>query len=239
MMRATLGLAAWGCVVALGGGSPARAADDAAPAARQADPSAGGTVDQWMAGLSAGVTRPDGGAAAPFGEARLTRRLGRGYVRAAITAYRSATTSHSPYPPSTYHVASVAGGGTFDGWIVERQATLGQQRRGSASHAPAFAQGRNAAGAAPATTLFGFAGSVGRTLPLHGGWFLTPTLAAGYVQSRLALNQSGATQAMPACWYTSVPTSGPTTRPRFHDAELNPIAPLSSSSGTSSGRRAL
>ncbi|MFC3671693.1 hypothetical protein [Novosphingobium pokkalii] len=197
-MRATLGLAAWGCVVALGGGSPARAADDAAPAARQADPSAGGTVDQWMAGLSAGVTRPDGGAAAPFGEARLTRRLGRGYVRAAITAYRSATTSHSPYPPSTYHVASVAGGGTFDGWIVEGQATLGRQRQGSASHAPAFAQGRNAAGAAPATTLFGFAGSVGRTLPLHGGWFLTPTLAAGYVQSRLALNQSGATQAMPA-----------------------------------------
>lgn len=194
MRRAALLIAACGCAQALGAGA-ARADESTAQAAAPAAAGATAGLDQWMVALSGGVTRPDGGVAAPFAQAGLTRRLGQGYVRLAGTAYRSAQAQVSPYPPSTYRVASLAGGGTFDGWIVELQGTLGRQRQSRVAGQPGPARVR---AALPTTTLFGLSGSVGRNLALHQGWLLTPTLSAGLVQSRLATGGSGATQAMPA-----------------------------------------
>lgn len=160
--------------------------------------------DQWMATVSGGVTRPDGRSAAPFGQLGLTRRVGPGYVRLAATGYRSPQTDLSPASPTTYMIGNLAAGGTFGGWIVELQGSLGRQ---SYDRITAGSSRGTTTTASHATTLFGFGGTIGRSLALDPRWTLTPSLGAGFVQSRLAFEgqslngggrNAGGTVAVPA-----------------------------------------
>lgn len=158
-------------------------------------PAAGGAADaadpqpapKWQAGLSGGMFDREGDAAHPFGSLFVSRRLGRGYVRATLTGFESAVAQVDVVLPSTYALATLSGGATFGRWFVDGYATAGRQHY-RATRTPL---GRRAVTAFGDSNVWGVGGDVGRLFYLGSHWALTPSVAINYIHSRALREQPG------------------------------------------------
>jgi hypothetical protein len=167
-------------------GAPALAQDSGPVAAPEAGASA--TVEQpvairpvWVAALSAGATRPDGGDAGDFESISLTRHAGRAYVRAGVSRYRGTVRQIDTATPSHYLLANLGLGGNFGGWLVDVYGSYGRQVYGPIAQNGAL---RTSTGARSSAYAAGGI-SLGRSITLAENWYLTPSASGGFARGRL------------------------------------------------------
>lgn len=136
---------------------------------------------QWLAEMSGGYASRDSGPSGAFAVAALNRRLGRMYVRGAITGYRSIVEQNDTALPSTYVVGSLGTGGNFNNWVFDAWGAWGWQHYGEVQ--TAFGPRPSTAHDGSPYLSLGF--DAGRIVTLGKGLYLTPTLGATYAHNRL------------------------------------------------------
>lgn len=146
------------------------------PAAQEQD-----TGPDWTIAGSTGISSRDDGPDGTWQALSLTRRLGRGYLRGALMRYHGTLQQSDAALPSDYFVATLAGGGNFNGWVTDGWVSLGYQDYGRISTSDGVRASTGATGSAYYATGADF----GKVLGLGGNWYLTPTLAASYANGKL------------------------------------------------------
>jgi hypothetical protein len=163
-------------------GMPARAQDKHADASQTATPS---SEPNWVATASIGVSQRKGDAAQPYYAAGLSRRIGRGYVRAAVTSYRSVVRQADAVLPSRFTLGSVGFGGRFGQWFIDGYGSAGRQHYTGVTTALGVRESQVGSGSA----VWGAGLSGGRYIRLSGRLYLTPSAALQYSANK-ALRQT-------------------------------------------------
>ncbi len=133
----------------------------------------------WVAGLHASVIDRDGGDTSPYATLSLTRYRQQTYLRASFTAYRNTLRQVDAALPSTFYLGSVGAGGNFNDWVVDATLSYGRQNYG-AIETPSGSFASNYG-----STDYAAAGvRVGRVIRPASRWYLTPTVAVDYVDTK-------------------------------------------------------
>ncbi|HWU01240.1 MAG TPA: hypothetical protein VN222_00755, partial [Novosphingobium sp.] len=138
-------------------------------------------ADMWAIDVSGGYSTRDSGPKGAFAAAALTRQLGRTYVRAALTGYRSTVNQTDMALPSTYVVGSLGVGGNYNNWVFDAWASYGWQHYGQIESA----YGARASTTSSGSPYISVGGDAGRILQVTPRLFLTPTVSVSYAYDRL------------------------------------------------------
>ncbi|WP_160146766.1 hypothetical protein [Sphingomonas carotinifaciens] len=143
-------------------------------------PSAQQVPSDWIATLTSGVITRDGDTAQPYVVAGLSRKIGRGYLRAAVTGFRSVVRQVDAVLPSTYAIASLGAGGTFGSWFVDGYVSGGRQRYGGVT----TPLGTRASQIGQGSGVYGAALNGGRFVALSPRLYLTPSASLQFSTNR-------------------------------------------------------
>lgn len=145
----------------------------------------------WSLAASAGIGAREDGPDGSWQSLSLTRRIGRGYARAALMRYHGTLLQADVALPSDYTVGTIGAGGNFDNWVVDGWASFGRQEYGRISTATTSGAGGGSGGGSRSSTgakgsdYYAIGGDFGRVMPLGSGFYLTPTVAASFAEGRL------------------------------------------------------
>jgi hypothetical protein len=141
----------------------------------------------WTLAASGGVSARDDGPDGSWQSLSLTRRLGRGYVRATAMRYHGTLLQADVALPSDYYVGTLGAGGNFDNWVVDGWASYGRQSYGRirTTDADGTRTGSRRSTGAKGSDYYAIGGDFGRVMPLGGSFYLTPTVAASFANGRL------------------------------------------------------
>lgn len=141
----------------------------------------------WMLTASGGVMARDDDSLHGVGSVAISRRLGKGYIRATVTRFDYSIRQVDVRLPSTYTLGYISAGTTFGHWFVDGYSMAGSQHYegvvgdlGKRSISGSTHSGVYGAGAD-----FGYVKWLGKT------WSLTPSLALNFVYSRALREQIG------------------------------------------------
>ncbi|NBC35638.1 autotransporter outer membrane beta-barrel domain-containing protein [Novosphingobium sp. FSY-8] len=138
-------------------------------------------IRMWSAEVSGGYASRDDGPKGAFAVTGLTRQIGRYYVRAALTTYRSTAHQLDMALPSTYVVGTLGAGGNINNWVFDGWISYGRQIYGQIDTGQGTRASTNGTGA----PYWAVGGDFGRILPLGRDWYLTPTVMVNYAYDRL------------------------------------------------------
>jgi len=116
----------------------------------------------------------------PYLVAGLSRKVGRGYVRAAATGFRSVVRQVDAVLPSTYTIGSVGAGGTLGRWFVDGYASAGRQRYGGVTTPLGTRPSQIGKGGG----VYGAALSGGRFIALASRLYLAPSASLQFSANR-------------------------------------------------------
>ncbi len=135
----------------------------------------------WSLGVSGGLSVRDDGPDGSWQSLALSRRIGRGYVRASAMRYHGTLVQSDTALPSDYYIGTLAAGGNFDNWVADGWISLGVQDYGRIS----TSEGSRESTGAHSSTYYAIGGDFGRVFVLSPTWYVTPTLAGSYAYGKL------------------------------------------------------
>ncbi|MBT0668391.1 autotransporter domain-containing protein [Novosphingobium profundi] len=159
----------------------ATTADTAAPDDTNADAGASTKVPLWSLAVSGGVSTRDDGPDGTWQSLALSRRIGRGYVRASAMRYNGTLIQANTALPSNYYIATISAGGNFDNWVTDGWVSYGRQDYGRIT----TESGSRESTGSTSSPYFAIGGDFGRVVPLASDWYLTPTVATSYAHGKL------------------------------------------------------
>lgn len=153
----------------------------AAPALAQEQPPV------WMLTASGGTISRDGDGTHADGTVAVTRKLGRGYVRASVVRFGASTTQGGDELPSTYTIGFLSGGAVFGRWFADGYIAGGVQHYGDLR----TPFGRRPVSGAQSSGVLAGGVDGGYVVWLGRTWSLTPSASVQYVRSRALREQFG------------------------------------------------
>lgn len=135
----------------------------------------------WSLTASGGVSSRDDGPDGSWQALALSRRIGRGYVRASAMRYNGTLIQANTALPSDYYIGTLAAGGNIDNWVADAWASYGRQVYGRIT----TETGSRESTGARSSAYYAVGADFGRIFTLSPSWYVTPTVAASYAHGKL------------------------------------------------------